>query len=61
MIRHVLADGREVESVEGMVIPRTGATAAVYRIVEGFVRSHHEGTRSKEEANATQQSIPTYH
>lgn len=60
MIRHILADGREVESVEGMVIPRTGTTAAVYRVVEGFVRSRQEATRSKEEADA-QQGISTYH
>lgn len=61
MIKHILADGREVESIEGMVIPRTGTTAAVYRIVEGFVRSRQEATHSKEEAYATQQGIPTYH
>lgn len=38
MVRHILADGREVESIEGFVIPPTGATAAVYRIVADIMR-----------------------
>lgn len=39
---HILADGREVESIEGMIIPNTGATAAVYRIIADFARNHPE-------------------
>lgn len=36
-IRHILADGTEVESIEGRVIPPTGATEAVYRLVAEFL------------------------
>ena len=54
MIRHILADGREVKSVEGLVIPNTGATAAVYRIVAEHARNHQEAVHNKEETkNAT--------
>lgn len=50
MIRHILADGREVESVEGFVIPRTGPTEAVYRIAADFARNHPEiNLKGKEE------------
>lgn len=49
MIRHILADGREVKSVEGLVVPHTGATAAVYRIVTEFAKNHPEVTKHKEE------------
>ncbi len=41
-IRHILADGREVESIEGIVVPNTGATAAVYHIVAEFAKKHSE-------------------
>lgn len=54
MIRHILADGREVKSVEGLVVPHTGATATVYHIVAEFARNHSEVIRNKEETkNAT--------
>lgn len=33
MIKHVLADGTVLESVEGRVIPPTGKTEAVYRLL----------------------------
>lgn len=36
MIKHIMADGREVDSVEGFIIPTTGAAAAVYKIVADF-------------------------
>lgn len=49
MIRHILADGREVKSVEGLVVPHTGATAAVYRIVAEFAKNHPESIQSKED------------
>lgn len=42
MVRHILADGREVKSVEGLVIPTTGPTAAVYRIAADFLQNHPE-------------------
>lgn len=49
-IRHVLADGREVESVDGIIVPTTGATAAVYKIVAEFANKHSETVlKDKEE------------
>lgn len=30
---HVLADGSKVEAVAGLVVPRTGATAAAYALL----------------------------
>ena len=49
MIKHVLADGREVESIEGFVVPHTGATAAVYQIVAEVARNHLESANQKED------------
>lgn len=54
MIRHILADGREVKSVEGLVVPYTGKAAAVYHIVAEFAKNHKEVKNNKEETkNAT--------
>lgn len=36
MIKHILADGTELKSIEGLVIPPTGKTEAVYRLIAGF-------------------------
>ncbi len=36
-VKHVLADGRRLDSIEGFVLPNSGATAAVYRIAEELV------------------------
>lgn len=33
MIKHVLADGTELKSIEGRMIPPTGKTEAVYRLI----------------------------
>lgn len=55
MVRHILADGREVDSIEGFVIPNTGRTAAVYHIVAEISRKYlRENNNKKErrEANA---------
>lgn len=38
MIRHILADGREVDSIEGFVVPYTGPTETVYRIAVECMR-----------------------
>lgn len=48
-IRHILADGREVESINGLVVPHTGATAEVYRIITEFAKNHPKVTKHKEE------------
>ena len=54
MIRHILADGREVQNIEGLVVPTTGATAAVYRIIAEHAKNHQEAVHNKEETkNAT--------
>lgn len=53
MIRHILADGREVKSVEGLVIPNTGATAAVYRIVAEHARNHPAVKKKEDKRNAS--------
>ncbi len=51
-IKHVLADGRKIDSIDGFVIPETGPTAAVYRIAADFARKHKQ-TAPKEVKNAT--------
>lgn len=33
MVTHILADGTELKSIEGRVIPPTGKTEAVYRLI----------------------------
>jgi hypothetical protein len=33
LIKHILADGTELESIEGRMVPPTGKTEAVYRLV----------------------------
>lgn len=49
MVKHILADGREVDSIEGFVVPCTGATESVYRIVAEFHRNHPEIMYQKRE------------
>lgn len=39
MIKHVLADGTELKSIEGRTIPPTGKTEAVYRLIAEFLIS----------------------
>ena len=55
MVRHILADGREVDSIEGFVVPASGPTEAVYRIAADFYKKHPELLQKKREAkrNAT--------
>ena len=36
MIKHILADGTELKSIEGRTIPPTGKTEAVYKLIAGF-------------------------
>lgn len=38
-VHHILADGREVDSIEGHVVPDSGETAAVYRLIEDFIQN----------------------
>ena len=51
MVKHVLSDGREVESVEGILIPPSGPTAAVYRIIAEFAKNHPQCVRKREESS----------
>ncbi len=53
MIRHILADGREVKSIEGFVIPPTGATAVTYRMVAEFIKNHPEIYQKQQKTNIT--------
>lgn len=52
MIKHVLANGKEVKSIEGMVVPTKGATASVYQVAAEFARNHIEAAYKKEEEKA---------
>ena len=49
MIRHILSDGRVVESVEGLVIPPIGPTATVYRIAAEFLEKQQKRACSEKE------------
>lgn len=44
MVKHVLADGRQIESVDGYVIPSIGRSEVVYRIIK---RVHAESKQQK--------------
>lgn len=37
MIRHILADGTELKSIEGRIVPPTGKTAAVYKLIAELI------------------------
>lgn len=50
MVKHILADGREVDSIEGFVIPPTGATEVVYRIVIEHCRKRSKANKKENEA-----------
>lgn len=39
MIKHILADGTELKSIEGRTIPPTGKTEAVYKLIADFLAS----------------------
>ena len=39
MIKHILADGTELKSIEGRTIPSTGKTEAVYRMIAELITS----------------------
>lgn len=53
MVRHILADGTELKSIEGRTIPPTGKTEAVYRLVSEFLISSTTG-RLEEKQKASQ-------
>lgn len=53
MIKHILADGTELKSIEGRTIPPTGKTEAVYRLIAEFLISSRP-IRTAEEPKASQ-------
>lgn len=44
MIKHILADGTELKSIEGRRIPPTGKTEVVYRLMAEFLISSKPNT-----------------
>lgn len=56
-VRHILADGREVDSIEGFVIPMNGPTAAVYHIAVEFYKNHPELIRKKKEETSNASTV----
>ena len=53
MVRHILADGREVDCIEGHLVPNEGATATVYRVVAEFLKNHPEIVHKEVQVDAT--------
>lgn len=47
MVKHILADGTELKSIEGRVIPPTGKTEAVYRLIADFLTSRSPRTAAE--------------
>lgn len=47
MIKHILADGTELKSIEGRTIPPTGKTEAVYRLVAELIANRKPGTAAE--------------
>ena len=52
MIKHILADGTELKSIEGRIIPPTGKTEAVYRLIAELLISSRP-SRAAEEPKAS--------
>jgi hypothetical protein len=44
MIKHVMADGRQVDNVDGFLIPTSGNHIAVYRIIQKIYMESIEAT-----------------
>lgn len=47
MIKHILADGTELKSIEGRTIPPTGKTEAVYRLIADFLTDRRRSTAAE--------------
>lgn len=41
-VHHILADGREVDSIEGYVVPNGGETSAVYQLIADLIQKKKE-------------------
>lgn len=44
MIKHILSDGTELFDITGRVVPVTGKTEVIYRIVAEHLVNHHYQT-----------------
>lgn len=52
-VHHILADEREVDSIEGYVVPNSGETTTVYRLLADLVfKSNRESKGEKTAAGA---------
>lgn len=51
MIKHILADGTELKSIEGQTIPPTGKTEAVYKLIADFLTSQKPSTAKEPQAS----------
>lgn len=47
MIKHILADGTELKSIEGRIIPPTGKTEAVYKLIADFLAGQKPSTAAE--------------
>ncbi len=54
MIKHVLADGRVLDSIDGFQIPYTPATEAAYRLLAEFCRRGGRNYGKAEKARCTE-------
>lgn len=55
MVKHVLADGRRLESIDGYVIPSIGRSEVVYRIIK---RVHAESEQQEIENRNANRTMP---
>ena len=51
MIKHILADGTELKSIEGRTIPPTGKTEAVYKLIADILTSQKPSTAAEPQAS----------
>lgn len=53
MVKHVLADGRRLESIDGYVIPSIGRSEVVYRIIKRVHAESEQQEIENQNANRT--------
>ena len=52
MVKHIMADGRVLESIEGVVIPETAATRRAYELLAAIAKKEREPERKENEKEA---------
>lgn len=61
-IKHILSDGRELDSIEGFRLPYTAATATAYRLLAEFLEGGGRVDPRAEKARHTAaQTAPAAH